>query len=121
MLYINIKIAETTSPLSRELKPMTFFLNSQDKTLREGVVLEWVGAELKSGSIATVDNGSAPLRRATVTEVGRPVDEHGRLLLDVVANVMVGGERFGLRQLYDGKAGSIWVITGGPYSERLAA
>jgi len=47
---------------------MTFFLNSEDKTLREGVVLEWVGAELKSGSVVTVDNGPAPLRRATVTE-----------------------------------------------------
>ena len=59
---------------------MTFFLNSEDKTLREGVVLEWVGAELKSGSVVTVDNGPAPLRRATVTELGRPVDERGRLL-----------------------------------------
>jgi hypothetical protein len=101
---------------------MTFFLNSEDKTLREGVVLEWVGAELKSGSVVTVDNGPAPLRRATVTELGRPVDERGRrLLVDVVANVMISGERFGLRQLYDSKVGSIWVITGGPYSERLAA
>jgi hypothetical protein len=39
----------------------------------------------------------------------------------VVANVMISGERFGLRQLYDSKVGSLWVITGGPYSERLAA
>jgi hypothetical protein len=100
---------------------MTFFLNSEDKTLREGVVLEWVGAELKSGSVVTVDNGPAPLRRATVTKLGRPVDERGRLLLDVVANVMISGERFGLRQLYDSKVGSLWVITGGPYSEQLAA
>jgi hypothetical protein len=101
---------------------MTFFLNSEDKTLREGVVLEWVGAELKSGSVVTVDNGPAPLRRATVTELGRPVDERGRrLLVDVVANVMISGERFGLRQLYDSKVGSLWVITGRPYSERLAA
>ena len=100
---------------------MTFFLNSQDKTLREGVVLEWVGAELKSGSVVTIDNGPAPLRRATVTGLGRPADERGRLLVDVVANVAISGERFGLRQLYDSKVGSIWVITGGPYSERLAA
>jgi hypothetical protein len=49
------------------------------------------------------------------------VDERGRLLVDVVANVMISGERFGLRQLYDSKVGSLWVITGGPYNERLAA
>src|SRR5271154_59409 len=102
MLYISIKISETSSPSQRE-PPMTFFLNSEDKTLREGVVLEWVGAELKSGSVVTVDNGPDPLRRATVTELGRPMDERGRLLMDVVANVMISGERFGLRQLYDSK------------------
>jgi hypothetical protein len=100
---------------------MTFFLNSEDKTLREGVVLEWVGSELKPGSVVTVDNGPSPLRKATVTEVGRPLDGRGRTLVDVVANVMIGGERYGLRQLYNSTFGSLWVITGGPYSERLAA
>ena len=39
----------------------------------------------------------------------------------VDSNVMISGERFGLRQLYDSKVGSLWVITGGPYSKRLAA
>ena len=101
---------------------MTFFINNEDKTLKEGVVLEWVGAELKAGAVVSVDNGPKPLRRARIIELGQPTDEEGRTMMDVVANVMISGENFGLRQLHWSDFGrSLWVITGGPYSQRLAA
>ena|SRR5690348_11550120 len=101
---------------------MTFFVSSEDKTLKEGVVLEWVGAELKAGAMVGVDNGPKPLRRARIIELGQPTDDAGRTMIDVVANVMISGENFGLRQLHCNKLGrSLWVITGGPYNQRLAA
>jgi hypothetical protein len=120
MLYFTFYMREDVLPLVEKIK-MTFFLSSEDKTLREGLVLEWVGAELKAGSVVALDNGRAPLRKAIVTDVGRPVDSTGRALVDVVANVVVRGERYGLRQLHDSTLGSMWVITRGPYDERLAA
>lgn len=56
---------------------------------------------------------------ATVDDVGHLSTGDGKRLDDLVANITVQGQRFGLRYLGTGPLRQRWVVVGGPYEENL--
>jgi hypothetical protein len=55
----------------------------------------------------------------SIDKIGHPTTATGQRLDDLVADITVGDQRFGMRQCTEGQLGPTWVIVGPPYDEPL--
>lgn len=104
---------------------MDFFVNgiASGKTIESGVVIE--GSEqshrLQAGSSIRLVFDATRRETAIVEAVGYLKDGQGQTLKDdLVADINLSGQRFGMRHCGAGQLGPLWVIVGAPYEEPLA-
>jgi len=89
--------------------------------LAEGVLLDANKADqLVVGSSFKVIHDKDHSQVAEVDALGYLMTGDGIRLDDLVANITVGGDRFGMRYLGPGPLGQRWAIVGGIYDEKLA-
>ena len=101
---------------------MAFFANgSSGFMLTESVLLDADEApQLQAGTRFKVIYDKDHSEVAEVDSLGYLMTGDGTRLDDLVANITVGGERFGIRYLGPGPLGQRWAIVGGIYDEKLA-
>lgn len=90
--------------------------------LLEGSLLEWDAddQELEAGARVPLRDRHDQVQQVTVDRIGNLI-VGGRPSPDIVADITtLEGRRYGLRRSGVGVLGSLWVIVGRPFEDRLA-
>lgn len=102
---------------------MSFIVSdTKDYQFHDGAILEWSGPEdsLCDGACVSAVIDKDHTEQLVINKLGHLMTGDGTRLEDLVADITVGGERFGMRRFGNGQLGSRWVIVGPPYDEPLA-
>lgn len=96
--------------------------DTTDDGIGDGTLLEFCGpAELcrvGTGYRAIIDKDHRSA--ISIDTMGRLMTGDGKVLDDVVADITVDGQRFGMIQCVDGQFGPQWRVNGPPYNEKFA-
>jgi hypothetical protein len=110
-------------PLSKESKTMMFMASETENfEICNGTRLEFAGPDalcrVGAGYRVVIDKDhSLPM---SIEAMGRLRTGDGKTLDDVVADITVGDQRFGMIRFGTGQLGPQWRVNGPPYSETFA-
>ena len=102
---------------------MTFVVSeAEDNQIQDGTILEWAGPKgaFTIGTYTAVHNKDN-VQTMVIDKMGHLMTGDGKRLNDLVADITVGEQRFGMIYCGVGQLGPRWRVNGPAYDEPLAA
>jgi len=99
---------------------MTFMVSdATNYQIENGTVLEWVGSRggLGVGTEYKAVHDEDHFQTVTIDKMGHLTTVDGRRLSDLVADITVGDQRFGMIYCGVGRRGPRWMVNGPAYDE----